>query len=124
MPLCTFVQQSRGEINIKNLPRFSTENQQTEKLVECRVSSKQTKTISVRTETNRNKIWFSCVSDCFEPISKQPKQIELFRNEPKQTETTLNFLNFLAPSKQITSFLLFMLTRFLGFKERKPFKLT
>ncbi len=29
---------------------------------------------------------------CFEPISKQPKQTELFRNKPKQTETTLNFL--------------------------------
>jgi hypothetical protein len=28
---------------------------------------------------------------CFEPISKQPKQIDLFRNKPKQTETTLNF---------------------------------
>ncbi len=29
---------------------------------------------------------------CFEPISKQPKQTELFRNKPKQTEITLNFL--------------------------------
>ncbi len=29
---------------------------------------------------------------CFEPISKQPKQTDLFRNKPKQTETTLNFL--------------------------------
>jgi hypothetical protein len=29
---------------------------------------------------------------CFEPISKQPKQTELFRNKPKQTKTTLNFL--------------------------------
>jgi hypothetical protein len=28
---------------------------------------------------------------CFEPISKQPKQTDLFRNKPKQTETTLNF---------------------------------
>ncbi len=28
---------------------------------------------------------------CFKPISKQPKQTELFRNKPKQTETTLNF---------------------------------
>jgi hypothetical protein len=28
----------------------------------------------------------------FEPISKQPKQTELFRNKPKQIETTLNFL--------------------------------
>jgi hypothetical protein len=27
----------------------------------------------------------------FEPISKQPKQTDLFRNKPKQTETTLNF---------------------------------
>jgi hypothetical protein len=38
---------------------------------------------------------------CFEPISKQPKQIELFRNKPKQTETTLNFL------KNILTFKLF-----------------
>ncbi len=29
---------------------------------------------------------------CFEFISKQPKQTELFLNKPKQTETTLNFL--------------------------------
>ncbi len=29
---------------------------------------------------------------CFEPISKQPKQTELFRSIPKQTETTLNVL--------------------------------
>ncbi len=29
---------------------------------------------------------------CFEPISKQPKQTELFRGKPKQTKTTLNFL--------------------------------
>ena len=28
---------------------------------------------------------------CFEPISKQPKQTDLFRNKLKQTETTLNF---------------------------------
>ncbi len=28
---------------------------------------------------------------CFEPISKQPKQTDLFCNKPKQTETTLNF---------------------------------
>ncbi len=27
----------------------------------------------------------------FEPISKQPKQTDLFRNKPKQTETTLTF---------------------------------
>ncbi len=54
---------------------------------------------SVRTETNRNKICFAFVSVCFvkpnkfffglfrffEPISKQPKQTELFRNEPKQS---------------------------------------
>jgi hypothetical protein len=56
------------------------------------------KNFSVRTETNRNKICFAFVSvcfvkpkifffglfRCFEPISKQPKQTELFRNEPKQ----------------------------------------
>jgi hypothetical protein len=28
---------------------------------------------------------------CFESISKQPKQTDLFRNKPKQTETTLLF---------------------------------
>ena len=28
---------------------------------------------------------------CFEPKSKQPKQTDLFRNKPKQTETTLKF---------------------------------
>ncbi len=28
---------------------------------------------------------------CFEPISKQLMQREVFRNKPKQTETTLNF---------------------------------
>ncbi len=58
------------------------------------------KIFSVRTETNRNKICFAFVSVCFvkpkknffrlfwcfEPISKQPKQTELFRNEPKQSE--------------------------------------
>ncbi len=54
---------------------------------------------SVRTETNRNKICFAFVSvcfmkpktkffglfRCFEPLSKQPKQTELFRNELKQS---------------------------------------
>ncbi len=29
---------------------------------------------------------------CFKPVSKQPKQTDLFRIKPKQTETTLNFL--------------------------------
>ena len=29
---------------------------------------------------------------CFKPISKQPKQTELFRYKPKQTKTTINFL--------------------------------
>ncbi len=33
--------------------------------VQARVSSKQTKNISVRTKTNRNKICFGCVSVCF-----------------------------------------------------------
>jgi hypothetical protein len=28
---------------------------------------------------------------CFEPISKQLKQTDLFRNKPKQTETTHKF---------------------------------
>jgi hypothetical protein len=63
------------------------------------------KLISVRTETNQNKICFVFVGlfretknknfglfRCFEPISKQPKQIDLFCNKPKETETTLNFL--------------------------------
>ncbi len=63
------------------------------------------KKMSVRIETNRNKICFGCVSvcfvkprttifclfRCFEPISKQPKQTELFRIKLKQTEATLNF---------------------------------
>ncbi len=56
-------------------------------------------------KTNRNKICFAFVSvcfvkpkrkkfglfRCFKHISKQPKQTDLFRNKPKQTETTLNF---------------------------------
>ena len=29
---------------------------------------------------------------CFEPISKQPKQTDLFRIKPIETETTLNFM--------------------------------
>jgi hypothetical protein len=37
------------------------------------------------------------------PISKQPKQTELFRNKPKQIETTLNFLK----NTYICSFKLF-----------------
>ncbi len=28
---------------------------------------------------------------CFEPVSKQPKQTELFRNEPKQSAFIKNF---------------------------------
>jgi hypothetical protein len=57
------------------------------------------KKISVQTETDRNKICFAFVSvcfvkqkkiffglfRCFEPVSKQPKQTELFRNEPRQS---------------------------------------
>ncbi len=57
------------------------------------------KKISVRTETNRNKICFAFVPvcfvkptkknfglfRCFEPLSKQPKQTGLFQNEPKQS---------------------------------------
>ncbi len=65
-------------------------------------------------ETNKNNFWFKPkqtetrsvshlfrfvswnqkqkISVCFEPISKQQKQTDLFRNNPKQTETTLNFL--------------------------------
>ncbi len=57
------------------------------------------KNVSVRTETNRNKICFAFVSvcfvkpkqiffglfRCFEPISKLPKQTERFRNKPKQS---------------------------------------
>jgi hypothetical protein len=67
------------------------------------VSSKQTK---INFGSNRNKICFAFVSvcfmkpktknfglfQCFKPISKQPKQTDLFSNKPKQTETTLNFL--------------------------------
>jgi len=71
-----------------------------------RVSSKQTK---INFGSNQNKpkqdlfrVCFGLFREtkrknfglfrCFEPISKQPKQTELFRNKPKQTETTLNFL--------------------------------
>ncbi len=63
------------------------------------------KKFSVRTETNRNKICFAFVSvcfvkpkifffglfRCFEPVSKQPKQTELFRNEPKQSAFSKDF---------------------------------
>jgi hypothetical protein len=31
------------------------------------------------------KIYFFGLFRCFEPLSKQPKQTELFRNEPKQS---------------------------------------
>ena len=68
-----------------------------------RVSSKQTK---INFGSNRNKpkqdLFRVCfvkpitksfgLFRCFESISKQPKQTELFRNKPKQSETTLNFL--------------------------------
>ncbi len=74
--------------------------------LQSRVSSKQTKIIF---GLNRNKpkqdlfrVCFGLFCEtknksfglfrCFEPISKQPKQTELFLNKPKQTETTLNFL--------------------------------
>jgi hypothetical protein len=70
-----------------------------------RVTSKQTKIIF---GSNRNKlkqdlfrVCFGLFREtkkknfglfrCFEPISKQPKQTDLFRNKPKQTETNLNF---------------------------------
>jgi hypothetical protein len=67
------------------------------------VSSKQTK---INFGSNRNKpkqdLFRVCFVKpkrkkfglfwCFEPISKQPKQTDLLRNKPKQTETTLNFL--------------------------------
>jgi hypothetical protein len=83
--------------------------------VYSRVSSKQTKIIF---GSNRNKlkqdlfrVCLVCfvkpvtksfgLFRCFEPISKQPKPTELFRNKPKQTETTLNFLK----STQIYSLL-------------------
>jgi hypothetical protein len=72
-------------------------------VVEARVSSKQTK---INFCSNRNtpkqdlfrvcfvkpKIKNFGLFRCFEPISKQPKQTELFGNKPKQTEITLNFL--------------------------------
>jgi hypothetical protein len=73
--------------------------------VGVRVSSKQTK---INFGSNRNKpkqdLFRVCsvcfmkpkrkkfgLFRCFEPISKQPKPTDLFRNKPKQTETTLNF---------------------------------
>jgi hypothetical protein len=71
-------------------------------LCTARVSSKQTKKSLVRTKTNWNKICFGLFCEtktknfglfrCFEPISKQSKQTELFQNKTKQTETTLNFI--------------------------------
>jgi hypothetical protein len=42
-----------------------------------RVSSKQTNKISLRTETNRNKICFGCVSVCF--VKPKTKYFGLFR---------------------------------------------
>ncbi len=57
------------------------------KLGPPRVSSKQTK---INFGLNRNKpkqdlfrVFFGLFR-CFEPISKQPKQTEMFRNKPKQ----------------------------------------
>jgi hypothetical protein len=58
------------------------------------------KFISVRTETNRNSICFGSFSVCFAkpitmffglfrgfgPVSKQPKQTDLFRNKPKNRQ--------------------------------------
>jgi hypothetical protein len=57
---------------------------------------------SVRTETNRNSICFGSFSVCFAkpitiifglfwcfgPVSKQPKQTDLFRNKPKNRKNT------------------------------------
>jgi hypothetical protein len=68
-----------------------------------RVSSKQTK---INFGSNRNKpkqdLFRVCfvkpkrknfrLFQCFKPISKQLKQTDLFRNKPKQPETTLNCL--------------------------------
>ncbi len=57
-----------------------------------RVSSKQTNKISVRTEKNLNRFCFGLFHETknkncrfvSKPISKQPKQTELFRNKPQQ----------------------------------------
>ncbi len=88
----------------------------------ARVSWKQTKkNFDFRTETNQNKISFAFVSvcfvkpktkyfalfRCFKPISKQPKQTELFRNKPKQTETNRNNPKFAEKYPNILSFKLF-----------------
>ncbi len=73
---------------------------------EIRVSSKQTKIIFGSNRNKPKQDLFAFVSvcfvkpitksfglfRCFEPISKQLKQTELFHKKPKQTETTLNFL--------------------------------
>ncbi len=62
---------------------------------------KQTKKISVPTETNRfdlfrenknKKFQFGLVFRTYIETTKTIEQTELFSNEPKQTETTLNFL--------------------------------
>jgi hypothetical protein len=84
-----------------------------------RVSSKQTKIIF---GSNRNKpkqdLFRVCfvkptktksfgLFRCFEPLSKQPKQTELFRNKPKQTETNRNNPKFSEKYPNILSLKLF-----------------
>jgi hypothetical protein len=92
------------DINLKPVIKMRLASLWTRKyLVLCNVKlgcpRNEKKIFSVRTETNRNKICFAFVSVCFvkpkniffglfryfEPISKQPKQTDLFRNEPKQS---------------------------------------
>ncbi len=103
------VSQVKYGVKSQSLFRLHVHCAQLHSLAETRVSSKQTKIIfGSNRKTNRNKICFAfafvsvCFVKpitkifglfwCFEPISKQPKQTELFHNKPKHTETTLNFL--------------------------------
>jgi hypothetical protein len=69
-----------------------------------RVSSKRTKQISGRTETNRNKICFGCVSVCFVNQKQKIRFVSVFRTYiettetnktvSKQTEITQNFRKY------------------------------
>ncbi len=64
-----------------------------------RFEPKQTETRSVSRNVSvcfvkPKKIFFGLFR-CFEPISKQPKQTELFRNEPKQSGIFLKIPKFL-----------------------------
>ncbi len=57
-----------------------------------RFEPKQTETRSVSRLFRKTKKKNFDLFRCLEPISKQPKQTDLFPNKPKQTVTTLDFL--------------------------------